>query len=98
MRLASSLKLIRRADKHQPTEIMIAPLIKGGHIGGFCFDLRSQAVFRNLFPGHAPGTLGEATSSLPLHEDLLSAKLAYRPPLIATASQGIPLSMVRLCW
>ena len=87
-----------RETQHQPTEIMITPLIKDGHIGGFYFDLRSQAVFLNLFPGHAPGRLGEAASSLPLHEDLLSAKLVYRPPVIATASQGVPISMVRLRW
>lgn len=34
--------------QHQPTEIMITPLMKDGDIGGFYFDLRSQAVFLNL--------------------------------------------------
>lgn len=83
---------------HQPSEIIMIPLIKDGHIGGFYFELRSQGVFLNLFPGHAPPTLGAVASNLELQQGLLDAELVYRPPNIATASNGMPLSMIRFNW
>ena len=83
---------------HQPSEIVMIPLEKDGHIGGFYFELRSQAVFLNLFPGHAPPTLGAVAEKLELQQVLLDAKLVYRPPNIATASNGIPVSMIRFKW
>ena len=83
---------------HQVSEIISIPLIKDGHIGGFYFELRSQAVFLNLFPGHAPQTLGAITEQLEVQQALLDAKLVYRPPRIATASSGIPISMIKFNW
>ncbi len=83
---------------HQPSEIIMIPLIKDGHIGGFYFELRSQAVFLNLFPGHAPPTIGTVAARLELQQALLDAELVYRPPSIATASNGMPLSRIRFKW
>ena len=83
---------------HNPREIVTIPLVKNDHIGGFYFELRSQAIFLNLFPGHAPPTLGTVAESLELQQDLLNAKLVYRPPTIATASKCMPISMVRFKW
>jgi hypothetical protein len=83
---------------HSPSEIVMIPLIKDGHIGGFYFELRSQAVFLNLFPGHALPTLGAAAAQLDLQQALLHAELVYRPPQIAIAANGVPVSMVRFKW
>lgn len=83
---------------HHRGEIVTIPLIKDGHVGGFYFELRSQAVFLNLFPGHAPPTLGTVAGSLELQQELLDAKLVYRPLNIATASNDMPISMIRLKW
>lgn len=83
---------------HHPSEIVMIPLIKDGHIGGFYFELRSQAVFLNLFPGHAPPTLGTVAAKLELQQALLDAELVYRPPSIATASNSVPISMIRFQW
>lgn len=83
---------------HQRSEILMIPLIKDGHIGGFYFELRSQAVFLNLFPGHAPPTLGSVAAKLDLKQALLDAELVYRTPSIATASNGMPISWIRFQW
>ena len=56
------------------------------------------AVFLNLVPGHAPPTLGTVAAKLDLQQALLDAKLIYRPPQIATASNGTPISMIRFKW
>jgi len=88
-----------RATQHYPSEIVVVPLVKDGHIGGFYFELRSQAVFLNLFPGHAPPTLGAVSSfSLGIQKELLEATLIYRPPIIATAANGRPVSTVKFDW
>lgn len=81
-----------------PSEIVTIPLVKDGHIGGFYFELRSQAVFLNLFPGHAPQTLDTVAGGLELQQALLDAELVCRPPFIATASKGTPISMIRFDW
>lgn len=83
---------------HQPSEIVMIPLIKDGYIGGLYFELRSQAVFLNLFPGHSPPTLGTVAEKLGLQQALLDAELVYRPPSIATASNSMPISMIRFQW
>jgi len=82
---------------HSPHEIVVIPLIQGQQIGGFYFELRSQAIFLNLFPGHAPDTLG-AISDLPLSKELLTARLVYRPPRVATVVNGMPSGLVRFHW
>jgi hypothetical protein len=83
---------------HQPREIVMIPLIKDGHIGGYYFELRSRAVFLNLFPGHVPPTLGTVASKLELQQGLLDAELVYRPPSIAKASNSLLLSKIRFKW
>jgi hypothetical protein len=50
----------------------------------------AEAVFLNLFLGHTPPALGTVAGSLELQQDLLNAKPVYRPPNIATASNGMP--------
>lgn len=87
-----------KATSHQPSEIVMIPMIKEGHIGGFYFELRSQAVFLNLFPGHVPPTLGTVAAKLELQQGLLDAEMVYRPPQIATASNGMPISMLKFKW
>lgn len=88
----------KKETLHSSSEIITIPLVKDGHIGGFYFELRSQAIFLNLFPGHAPPALGAVAGCLPLQQDLLDAELVYRPPAIATASNNRPISMIRLEW
>ena len=87
-----------KETQHDPGAIMMIPLRKDGLIGGFYFELRSQPIFLNLFPGHSPPTLGSVTSDLSVQQDLLDANLVYRPPSVATASNGIPTSMIRFRW
>jgi hypothetical protein len=82
---------------HSPDEITVIPLIRNGEIGGFFFELRSQAIFLNLFPGHAPASLG-AVSELPLSRELLDARLVYRPPQVACAVNNFPTGLVRFRW
>jgi len=83
---------------HQPTEIVIMPLIKEGHIGGIYFELRSQAVFLNLFPGDAPPTLGAVATNLSLQQAILDAELVYRPRRIGTTVNGMPTSTITFQW
>ncbi len=87
-----------KATSHSPSEIIMFPLIKDGNIGGFYFELRSQPVFLNLFPGHAPPTLGAVAEKLGLQQALLDAKMVYRPPQIATISNSMPTSLIKLKW
>lgn len=82
---------------HSPSEILILPLVRGDEIGGFYFELRSQPIFLNLFPGHFPETLG-SVASIPLAQVLLDAPLVYRPPMVATAVGNLPTGMVRFRW
>lgn len=83
--------------EHDPHEIIIIPLIKDDVIGGFYFELRSQPVFLNLLPGHAPETL-RSVANMKLQDGLLDASLIYRPKFIASAAGGMPTSMVRFNW
>lgn len=87
-----------KETQHHPGQIVTIPLLKDDLIGGFYFELRSQAVFLNLFPGHAPPTLGTVSNDLPLQKELLDAKLVYRPPSIATAANGMPVGMIWFNW
>lgn len=87
-----------KETQHHPGEIVTIPLVKDDHIGGFYFELRSQAVFLNLLPGHTPWTLGEVAKTLQLNNDVLNAKLVYRPPSIAAAANGLPVGMTRFRW
>lgn len=87
-----------KATSHSLSAIVMIPLIKNGNIGGFYFELRSQPVFLNLFPGHAPLTLGTVAEKLGLQQALLDAKMVYRPPQIATATSGMPISMIKFKW
>ncbi|WP_312835428.1 hypothetical protein [Comamonas sp.] len=83
---------------HQPGEIVMIPLIKESYIGCFYFELFSQAVFLNLFPGHVPPTLGTVAAKLELQQGLLNVEMIYRPPQIATASNGMPISTINFKW
>lgn len=83
---------------HDLGAILTFPLIKDGYIGGVYFELRTQPIFLNLFPGHAPPTLGEVAESLSLQNHLLDAELIYRPPIIATTPRGVAASMIYFDW
>lgn len=83
---------------HKPNQIAVSPIFKDGHIGGFYFDLRSQAIFLNLFPSHTPPTLGTVAEKMHLQTPILDAKLVYRPLVVATESNGLQTSLIKFKW
>lgn len=83
---------------HNPNQIAVIPIFKEGHIGGFYFDLRSQAIFLNLFPGHTPPTLGTVAEKMQLQKPILDATLVYRPLVVATESNGQRTSLIKFKW
>lgn len=88
----------KKETLHDPGAILSFPLVKDGCIGGFYFELRTQPVFLNLFPGHAPPALGEVAEGLELQRHLLDADLIYRPPNIVTTPRVAPPSVIYFDW
>lgn len=88
----------KKEKLHDPGAILSFPLAKDGCIGGFYFELRTQPIFLNLFPGHAPPALGEVAENLELQRHLLDAELIYRPPNIVTSPREGQPSVIYFDW
>lgn len=95
--LGAHFLIPKEESQHSPTEIVVMPVVRADVIGGVYFELRSQPVFLNLFPGSAPPTLG-SIADLALPQVLLDAPLVYRPEMIATAVEDRPTGLVRFRW
>lgn len=61
-----------------PGEIMCTPFVRDEEIGGALFLVAGMYFFLSLYPGHAPGRIGEMARG-PWPEYLATAELVYRP-------------------
>lgn len=87
----------RSSYVHRAGEILVVPLHRDGAIGGFLFGLRGQFVFLNLYPGHAPSTIGTLAPGL-LPPPLDGAELVYRPNLLSLRIGDGDLRHIGIQW
>jgi len=84
--------------KYRAGEILFAPLVRDGVIGGALFGIAGMYFFLSLRPGSAPTTIGQMAprSMLPRHVKV--APMVYRPIWLDFADKGGNTARIDIDW